>query len=197
MTNATPPTAVTARADYTVVEHRHRFATWAAARAAARGLDGATTSVLSNAISLCGVAAVARGAPEVWPSSAPDFDDAHARWSNAALAVLAAEGVSSATYGRVAKLIAIYLKSMVIVAGAHETAFGRVLHPPIDEILLRALARTTTFGKASRRLWRRTTWTKLDAAGYAQLIRSLRDEGLDSPAFWTIEEYWRPTKSID
>ncbi len=191
----TPSSGASSVCEYTVVEHRHRFAMWAAARAASRGLGGATTRTLSKAITLCGVAAVASGPLVQWPSSAGEFDVAHDTWCRAALAALGADGVTDATYGRVAKLVAIYLKTMVVVAGAHDTPFGRVIHPPIDELLLRALARTTRFSKTSRRLWGTTTWTKLDAAGYARLIRSLRDEGLDSPAFWKVEEYWRPTQA--
>ena len=190
-----PPAVAAAPSDYTVDKHRHRFATWAAARAAHRGLDGGTTVVLSTALARCGVADLARGAHEGWPSTPHDFDDAHNGWSAVALAVLRAAGVTEATHGRVAKLIAVYLKSMIVVAGAHDTPFGRVLHPPIDEILLRSLARSTRFSKPSRQLWRRTTWTKLDGPGYAVVIQSLRDEGLDRPAFWKVEEYWRPTNA--
>ena len=98
----------------------------------------------------------------------------------------------AATFGRAAKLIAIYLKSMVVLAGRHETPLGRTLHPPIDSILLTALAddEDAGFRDASRQLWRRTRWTKLDETDYAEIIQSMRTERLDDP-FWGIERYWK------
>lgn len=47
--------------------------------------------------------------------------------------------VEEASFGRAAKLIAIYLKTTIVLSGAENTTLGRVIHPPIDSILLKAM----------------------------------------------------------
>lgn len=177
---------------YTIEEHRHRFAGWSAARAAQRGMIGGDNTVLLQAIEGCGVREAVHP-PVEWSPDAAEFDRAHAGWCRHIVASLRERGLPhhTATFGRAAKLVAIYLKSMVVLAGRHETSLGRMLHPPIDNILLTSLAEDddANFREESRQLWRRTRWTKLDETGYAQIIQSLRAERLDDP-FWGIERYW-------
>lgn len=177
---------------YGIDEHRHRFALWAAARAAQRGLRGGSNAALANAIETCGIVEVVRAPATTWPGTASTFDDVHVRWCENAIAKLGARGVAT-TFGRAAKLIAIYLKTAVVSAGFQDSPFAQILHPPIDDILLRALAKDSTFTNTSRQLWRQIRWTQLDRDSYVDLIRSLRAERLDTPAFWMIERFWRVT----
>ena len=102
-------------------------------------------------------------------------------------------GAAGATYGHAAKAVAIYLKSMIINAGFDDTDFAKNLHPPVDGILLKSLARDSRFSRESRQLWGDTTWTGLGEPAYFRLIDSFRREGLGSPAFWFIERYWALT----
>ena len=67
------------------------------------------------------------------------------------MATLDERGVEDVTFGKAAKLLAIYLKSMIIVGGHHESPFARVAAPPIDEILLRRLAADHSFDRKHRR----------------------------------------------
>ncbi len=154
-------------------------------------MTGGDNKVLFAAIEACGVRADVH--PQVeWSPDAAEFDRAHVEWCRRIVVSLREGNLThdNATFGRAAKLVAVYLKSMVVLAGRHETPLGRVLHPPIDSILLRALAEdVATFREGSRQLWRRTRWTKLDEAGYAEIIQSLRAEGLDDP-FWEMERHW-------
>ena len=103
---------------------------------------------------------------------------------------LKSSGVQEATYGRAAKMVAIYLKTRVVCSLDHESPLRELAHPPIDWVLLKALAADDSFSKAHRALWRQTKWTRLDAPAYARVIESLRVEGLDSGGFWRVEKWW-------
>ncbi|MCZ7679827.1 MAG: hypothetical protein M5U28_14110 [Sandaracinaceae bacterium] len=87
-----------------------------------------------------------------------------------------------------------YVKAMVVIGPAHDSALARVAHPPIDSILLASLGADARFDVHHRRAWRATRWTTLDEASYFALIETLRAAGLDEPAFWMIERYWRPDR---
>jgi hypothetical protein len=183
-------TAAKGKPPYDIHEHRHRFAVWAASRAAQRGLKGGHNVELGRALEACGVALVVR-TPSSWPGTAKAFDAAHLRWCRSIVAALSASGTPHATFGRAAKLVAVYLKTMIVIAGYHDTPFGCILHPPIDGILLRHLASDSQFDGQLRRRWKRTRWTQLDEPSYASLVGEFRRVKLDQPAFWAIERNWR------
>jgi len=174
---------------YSLFAHRDRFAAWAAGRAAQRGLSGGTASRLGDALGRCGIRDVLR-VQSRWPDSAAAFDKAHGQWCRAIVSDLGKDGVRT-TYGRAAKVVAIYLKVMVVAGPAPDSRLACVAHPPIDEILLKALSRDEAFGREHRRLWRECRWTQLDETDYFEVVDSLRAEGLDLPAFWMVERYWR------
>lgn len=177
-----------------IIEHRHRLGVWASARAAQRGWLGATVFLIRKTVEQCGVLETVRD-PGRWPGTAEQFDAVHKTWVDSTQSYLQRNGLE-ATFGRCAKVIAIYLKVTVITAGYHDAPFARVIHPPIDEILLKSLARDDRFPAPARRLWRRTKWTKLDATRYAELIESFRAVKLDMPVFWMIERYWQPDREV-
>jgi len=175
---------------YTMQAHSHRYASWCAARASGRGLVGATNLVVRQALEASELPATLSNAVSHWPSTPSELDAAHTQWCSQILDALHGAGVTSASFGRAAKIVAIYLKTRVVCGGHAERPLGRLAHPPIDRVLLKALAREPGFSKTSRALWRRTRWTELDAAGYAEVIQSLRDEGLDEDGFWRVERWW-------
>ena len=86
---------------YAIDEHRERFATWAAARAAQRGW--ARTPVLEEALHTSGVMAVVRGDPADWPDSVAAVDARHREWCDRIVGALNAHGIARTTYGRAAK----------------------------------------------------------------------------------------------
>ena len=104
---------------YDLVEHRHRFSVWAAARAAQRGLKGGKVDVLRDALEQSGVVAFAKA--NDGPIDQRSFDEVHRAWCRSIIAYLGSRDVP-ATFGRAAKLIAIYLKGMVILTGNAETS---------------------------------------------------------------------------
>ena len=176
--------------EYTLAEHRHRYAAWCAARAAGRGLAGATNGVFRAALEASELPDLLRAGSEQWPASQPAFDRAHRGWCAAAVNSLHDQGVTDATFGRAAKLVAIYLKTLLVCGGRDRTPLARVAHPPIDRVLLKALSRERRFPTSARALWRDTNWTAMDADAYDRIIASLRDAGLDGDGFWRAERWW-------
>lgn len=175
---------------YTAAVHTHRYAAWCAARASGRGLKGSTNAAIRKAIEDSELPAVINGPSSAWPATASAFDAEHRKWCDQVLASLHQAGVSKATFGRAAKIVAIYLKTRVICGGHIESPMGQLAHPPIDRVLLQGVAKDPGFSKQHRTRWRRTNWTELDAVGYADVIGSLRVEGLDQRGFWRVEKWW-------
>jgi len=176
--------------DYSLGEHRHRFACWAAARAASRKLAGGSNRAMRIALEESSLPALLLGPQQAWPQSAAEYDRAHSRWCGDVVSSLHGQGVETATYGRAAKLVAVYVKAMIVCGGGAESALGEVAHPPIDRLLLQALAKQPRFPAELRQEWRRTSWTTLDVDGYDEVILSLREAGLDYQGFWRVERWW-------
>ena len=175
---------------YSLSDHRHLYGVWCAARAAQRGLKGGSNAVLRRALESTELCELMEHDPETWPATSVEFDEHHKRWCRDIITTLELEDVD-VSYGRAAKLVSIYVKTIVIVGGFNETEFARVAHPPVDSILLTALSKSDEGTDEVRRLWRTTVWTKLDEASYFDLIETFRDANLDDP-FWMIERYWSP-----
>ena len=179
--------------EYSHFLHRHNFSAWAAARAAQRG-RGFSVKVpeIVSAIERSGLEdAVAD--TESYPLTSEDFDSFHRRYAREIISLLGAEGVASVTYGRAAKIIAIYLKSMVVIGPLWRTRFARVIHPPLDRILLRNLARRDGLPKGLKQKCETVNWTDLSEDEYFDLIQGFRQAGLDQQAFWMLEQYWKPS----
>jgi hypothetical protein len=176
--------------DYKLDEHRHRFAAWAAARAALRGLTDVAN--LKTALDNCGVRKY------LVDANFDDVDDArfiplHRGWCRSIIKSLEDAPVRNVTFGRAAKLIAIYLKSAVVLGTGSGTAFARVAHPPIDAILLRNLAASSTVSSVHKRKWAGTKWTTLTEAEYYALMLELRQVLRPEDPFWMLEEHWTVT----
>ena len=72
---------------------------------------------------------------------AKGFESRHREWCNAALEYLLEQGVESVTFGRGAKLFAVYLKAMVVVGESPQSKLAAVIHQPIDRTLPSACPR--------------------------------------------------------
>jgi hypothetical protein len=176
---------------YTLLDHRHRFSVWAAARAAQRGLKGGKVDVLRDAIEQSGVVEFASANIRVLDIDG--FDKEHCGWCLSIIEYLEGRGVS-ASFGRAAKLIAIYLKSMVILDGSIPTECARIIHPPIDGILLRNLCKASDVQSPHKATWRSLKWTALGEREYYSLIEQLRLCTTRGEPFWTLERYWTVTE---
>lgn len=173
--------------DYSHFTHKHRFAVWASARAAQRGFT--TVANLRDALEQSGVVEFL-GKPAALGTSQRTFDALHARWCRRIVRYLRRKEVQGVTFGRAAKLIAVYLKTMVVVGADHESSLARVAHPPIDRLLLRNLARAKAIKCPHKRGWSELNWTELTEAKYKRLIGQLRSCLQADEPMWHLEKYW-------
>lgn len=179
-------------ADYTFEEHRHRFAVWAAARASQRGF--ATVTRLRSALESSGLReALAR--PATFDADRDEVTVVHREWCRAICDELRRAGVQGVYFGRAAKLVAVYLKTVVLMGDARDSSLARHMHPPVDRILLQTLSRVPGLNREYQRAWRQTNWTRLDEAGYGVLIEQLLAVVTPGAPFWTIEKYWQPSEA--
>jgi hypothetical protein len=173
--------------NYGIEEHRHRFSVWAAARAAQRGFT--TVDKLRKALENSGVVEFLSTGD--WESvDQEQFDALHRTWCRAVMSWLSDAGVEKVTFGRAAKLIGMYLKSMVVLGPGYGSALSRVAHPPIDGILLRNVAASPEVVSPHQREWARVRWTKLDEEGYFRLVGQLLEALPPEEPFWVLERYW-------
>ena len=133
----------------------------------------------------------------VEPISCDGFRERHGKWCNSIVEFLADAVVQNTSFGRAAKLVAVYLKSMVVV-GPHSTSnLARVAHPPIDRILLRGLTKIPGLPQHAKNTFRSTNWTTLSAEDYYPLIELIRESVPEIDPFWRLEQYWTVTQESE
>jgi hypothetical protein len=177
---------------YDIAEHRHRFSVWAAARAAQRGF--ASVGVLRDALECSGVVEFLDRA-DAYGTDECRFRTLHEGWCRSIVRSLEIR-YPKATFGRAAKLIAVYLKSMVVLARP-DTILAGAAHPPIDSILLGNLARAPNVHSPHKPTWARVRWTQLDETSYYTLVGQLRAVIADGEPFWKVEQFWTVSEALD
>lgn len=202
---------------YTMTEHRHRFAIWAAGRAYSRQGPGHTMAVASQLINETRVGRIAT-LDDLPP---PDKIDGHLdelfhevmdcaakikyvrKWKDETTGLYRKEECQlECSYGRAQKLVNIYLKSKLVLTSMDETdAKLAKLHPPLDRQLLGAIGRylNTAPFKGSKlqqafkaALVKGSSWTTFDKPAYDAHITVVKDIQQDRP-LWGIEWLWQPT----
>jgi hypothetical protein len=175
--------------EYTIHEHQHRLAAWAASTAA-------------SASKLCrfkvhqGIAILEASGfnpsfsnPDRLPDSR-NIDSKHEEWRTAIIETAKIKNLEF-SHGIAAKLINCYLKVRFVCGGHHEHERVKSLHPPIDRLLLGRLAKID-FGKQSKQ-WRQFClqgWSTYDSQTYENVIALIRQTlGIGNP-LWKIEEHW-------
>lgn len=169
--------------DYDHSEHAHRFAAWAAGRAA-------STPTLRLKVGDCQkwVEAVPElrkcaGSIDELPN-AESFDAAHRQWRGKLIKQAQNQAM---THGIAAKIINIYLKAAVSHWRDQDNPKVKAMHPPIDRLLLKALR------DECPAIWQgqNLSWSTFDEEQYVDVInRVKRTVGTDEP-LWKIERYWR------
>ena len=180
---------------YDLFKHRHNFAIWAATRAMQRGWEGAHFGPLRDALESTNLREFVQDFTAN-PITAPDFCKRHRRWCKRIVNSLEEAEIPNASFGRAAKLVAIYLKSMVVV-GPHSTSdLAQVAHPPIDRYLLHGknghggLANDPNLPIQLRDHCRATKWTQLNEGEYYLLIKAIQRLVPNIDPFWRLERYW-------
>jgi hypothetical protein len=175
---------------YDLFEHRHRFSSWAAARATQRNFTSVEN--LRDAIEHSGIVTFLRDDDSI-SIDETKFEEQHKIWYRSIVDFLNSRGIAKVTYGRAAKLVAVYLKSMVIIGPNGNCSLSAVAHPPIDRILLKNLSCASEIEKSYRTDWRSINWTELDEQSYYKLISQLRGCLKVGEPFWSFERFWTVT----
>jgi hypothetical protein len=169
---------------YSEYEHRHNFFIWAAARAAQRGFTN--VEMLRDALEQSRIEEFVKSG-ELKGS----FDENHKLWCASICDYLNEKGIQNVSYGRAAKLVNVYLKGMVVI-GDLQSELARIIHPPIDRILLKNLSKNGNFDRKMKDKFKSSNWTQLNEVEYFELVDSFRLFIKNEP-FWKIEEFWTVT----
>ena len=161
---------------YPISTHTHNFAIWTAARAAQRKFT--TTANIAKAIKAAGLWQDANNPQIQWDEAT--FDKYHQEWVSKMIADFKTSSNIVCTYGRAAKIIAVFLKTAVVIPEKGEGLLSQFAHPPIDRILLTNLKKNGYVDRVE-------SWTKLNKDEYFKLIGQFRKSF--SP-FWKVEKFW-------
>lgn len=187
---------------YTISEHKHRLAFWAAATAARSRNQPFKVSV--------GKALIETARLKEWicagsfdrALTSGEFDLQHRKWRCGI--VKAAESQFSCpnfSHGTASKLINMYLKVWLPCSlwpedlaepQSDRANLAHVIHPLIDRTLLQRLLAEAPIRREVAQELRGLTergWSNLNSPDYERVIELLRGLSGDDP-FWMIERYW-------
>lgn len=174
---------------YSIEEHRHRFAAWAASRAASVKECRFKVEQGKEIIESSGVMEIGKSINNL--PIPEEFDEKHREWRNSVIQV-AQKAQLTLTHGVAAKLINIYFKSIFVCGGQHADPRIKAIHPPIDSLLLKALYTNNVGGL--RDDWQdahKIKWSKLSSNQYERLINYIKLVIPDDIGLWSIEEHWQ------
>lgn len=175
---------------YTINQHVHRIAAWAAATAASSA-KGKRFEV-KQGVAILEAVGLQRlvGSPDNLPAPA-DVDTEHCKWRQAAIDEARRQQLKFFTHGLAAKLINVYLKVVFVNTAYAQHPHVAALHPPIDRELLKGLIAS---GLGQPRTWRRlrdAAWSAYDSDTYQSAIDEIRKALPSGQALWIIEEHWQ------
>lgn len=163
---------------YTIEDHIHRFAVWTSARAIQRAFT--TTSNIETAINISEL----RNEVIEFSKNSVDYDSWHKNICTELIKAFKRLSIAC-SFGRAAKLVAIYVKTTVVIRDGGTSEFSKVAHPPLDRILLLNLHKKNKSLQLNKE-----TWTKWDDEKYYSVIQKLRQFNYDY--FWKLEADWTP-----
>ncbi len=175
--------------EYTIEEHIHRYACWTASRAASVNNYRFKVEFGRQLLDNSPIRGLIKN-PELLPESDKAFDEVHLEWRTAILADASLKDVVL-SHGIAAKIINIYLKTIIICGGFHAHKKARHIHPPIDSLLLNCLQSKAT--KNQKVIWSQFSkirWSNFNSEEYQRVIDEVRIN-LNGRPMWTIEECWR------
>lgn len=176
------------KVDYTIEEHKHRFAAWAASRAASTSINCrfpvSKGKELLEHINLQSLLCD----PDKLPSP-KEFDLRHREWRHVLVERAIKADLARFTHGIAAKLINIYLKATFICVYDQGLPIIKAIHPPIDRLLLNELSKKNigNFGKQWA-YFRNIGWSNFTSDDYEEVIHYIKQ--VTNDGLWTIEKYW-------
>ena len=173
---------------YTIEEHKHRYAAWAASRAASTITCRFEVKIGKEILEEVGLDKLLSH-PEKLPNP-NDLDSSHKLWRESAINAAEKRGLTGFGHGVAAKLINVYLKGAFVCAGHEDHPNVAALHPPIDSLLLNELYLNKVGGLEKD--WnraRKLRWSKFDSSEYEAVIHSIRAAMRGKP-LWQVEKYW-------
>jgi hypothetical protein len=178
---------------YSPSTHTHNFACWTAAAAVRRGFT--TNEVIAAAIEKAKLNDWANELIKKHSNFALQHDT---KCLEVARALKKHKKLNSSvkekcTFGRAAKIVAIYLKTYIVISNATKTnhkLLVQTIYPPIDQILLEGIIKKHPKLKSSLKDYK---WTKASKAQYHTLRNKLI--AADLPFNWELEEYWKGYQS--
>lgn len=167
-------------ATYTFKDHLHNYSVWTAARASQRGFT--STKNIKTAIEFSGLRSFAESEEDI---SEDEFEFFHRNCCHKIIKSLNQILPEITSYGRAAKIIAIYLKTSIIIRNKGIGIKSEIIHPPIDNILLQNIIKKIDIPSIKG-----TKWTTLTEQQYWKLVSELKKS---VPKFnWKLEEFWTP-----
>jgi hypothetical protein len=174
-----------AKLNYNLIEHIHKFACWTAARASQERFM--SSEVIIEAINSSGLKDII-DRPRSRPASEARFKIWHHKIAKKLIDSLGAKPATD--FGRVAKIIAIYLKTAVLLPEGN-IPFTQIMYPPIDSSLLNNLSQKMKGkDKFFSKYLSQIRWTKMNKIDHNELIKSIKAHKLHKPAFWMLEVNW-------
>ena len=189
--NNTNPNFIHLEMQYNIYTHIHRYSCWAANRAASTSKNNRFTvetgqKILENAAIRNLILN-----PDGLPGNEVEFDNQHKIWREEIIGFSEKIANEKFAHGIAAKMINIYLKSIIICGGFHEHPNSKFIHPPIDSILLKELYEKNFNNKSD--FWlnaQKIAWSNFDSNDYQNVINEIRI-GLKGDPLWSIEKYWK------
>ena len=183
---------------YTMQEHRFRFAGWCAATAASSSpCCRFTVRTGLKILQLSGVSNKFVDWASI-PSTSTQFDILHDTTCKKIIETAHLKEIEFSgrnpnfTYGVAAKLLNCYLKPIYLIHEpplqhrAEIAAKQAFIHPPIDRVLLQNLQNNKIH---SFKNIKSISWSKFDREQYLIIIRKIR-EFVDTEPLWKIEKWW-------
>src|SRR6186713_3093162 len=122
--------------NYDFNQHVHNYAVWTAARAVQRAFT--STANIKYAIEK---SELKNFTESDTPLDTTSFEEFHRQCCGHLIEAFKEKKVFNVSYGRAAKIIAIYLKTSIILVNKGNCARSIIIHPPIDNILLTSLSK--------------------------------------------------------
>lgn len=180
--------------EFTIENHKYKFAVWAAGRAASVKDQRFSVKSAKKLIDHINLQAYIDK-----PDSLPDnFDTIHHTWCKSLIeksVEIFDEKVQlkKIKYGVAAKLINVYLKTILVCGRYHEHEKVKKIHPPIDRLLFKGLAQCNVGGQKDfwkEHLGKGKGWSQIDEEAYKEVIEKIKECTASGSGLYTIEHFW-------